>query len=46
MYPYSIEELARAVAREREDEVRKARSHVVEEADECDCEGDLSLPKP
>ena len=46
MYPYSVEELAWAVAREREDEARKARPHVREEADECDCEGGSSLPKP
>ena len=46
MYPYSVEELARAVAREREDEARKVRPHVGEEADEHDCDGCSSLPKP
>ncbi len=46
MYPFSVEELARAVAREREDEVRKARPHVGEEADERDCDDGSSLPKP
>ncbi len=46
MYPYSVEELARAVAREREDEARKTRPHVGEEVDESDCDGGSSLPKP
>ncbi len=46
MYPYSIEELAWAVAREREDEARKTRPHVEESADECDCDGGSSFPKP
>jgi hypothetical protein len=46
MYPYSVEELAWAVAREREDEARKARPHVGENDDECDCDGGSSLPKP
>ncbi len=46
MYPYSVEELVWAVAREREDEARKTRPHVAEKADECDCDGGPSLPKP
>ncbi len=46
MYPYSIEELAWAVAREREDEARKTRPHVEEKADACDRDGRSSLPKP
>ena len=46
MYPYSVEELAWAVAREREDEARKTRPHVEEKADACDCDGGSSLPKP
>ncbi len=46
MYPYSVEELAWAVAREREDEARKTRPHVGEKAHECDCDGGSSLPKP
>ena len=46
MYPYSVEELAWAIAREREEEVRKARPKAVEEADERDCDGSSSLSKP
>jgi hypothetical protein len=46
MYPYSIEEMARAVAREREDESRKTRPHVEEKAGACDCDGGSPLPKP
>ncbi len=46
MYPYSVEELAWAVTREREDEARKTRPHVKGEADACDCDGGSSLPKP
>ena len=46
MYPYSVEELVWAVAREREDEARKVRPHVGEEADERDCDDYLSLSKP
>ncbi len=33
MYPYSIEELAWAVERDREEEVRQTRSHWGERAD-------------
>jgi hypothetical protein len=46
MYPYSIEELAWAVAREREDEARKTRPHVEEKGDAYDRDGGSSLPKP
>ena len=46
MYPYSVEELVWAVAREREDEARKARPHVGEKADVRDCDCGLSLSKP
>ena len=46
MYPYSVDELVWAVAREREDEARKVRPHVGEEADERDCDDYLSLSKP
>ena len=46
MYPYSVEQLVWAVAREREDEARKARPHVGEEAYERDCVGGSLLPKP
>ena len=46
MYPYSVEELAWAIAREREDEARKVRPHVGEKADVCDCDGGPSFPKP
>ena len=46
MYPYSVEKLAWAIAREREDEARKARPHVGEKADVCDCDGGPSFPKP
>ena len=45
MYPYSVEDLAWAVAREREDEARKVRPHVSDEADERDCDDGSSLPK-
>ncbi len=38
MYPYSVEELVWAVAREREDEARKTRPHVGEKAGACDCD--------
>jgi hypothetical protein len=33
MYPYSIEQLAWAVERDREEEVRQTRSHTGERAD-------------
>ncbi len=45
MYPYSVEELAWAVTREREDEVRKARPLVKDNADERDCDDGLSVSK-
>ncbi len=45
MYPYSVEELAWAVAREREDEARKVRPLVRDEADERDCDDGLSPSK-
>ena len=46
MYPYSVDELVWAVAREREDEARKVRPHVGEKVDERDCDDYLSLSKP
>ena len=45
MYPYSVEELAWAVTREREDEARKARPLVRDEDDERDCDDGLSPSK-
>ena len=45
MYPYSVEALAWAVAREREDEARKVRPHVGGKDDECDYDGGSTLPK-
>ncbi len=46
MYPYSVDELVRAIAREREDEARKTRPNVGEKADACPCDAGSPLPKP